>query len=54
VTNDHADNAVDLTADGVEAVIEANFEYKSWITVDGHAKINIKKLDLDLALNLST
>jgi len=54
LANDHADNGVELSAQNIEAVVDADFVYHSWLTVDGHAKINIKKLGLDLRLDLST
>ena len=54
INMEHATNGVELSAQGVSATISSDFSYKYFITVTGEIAIDVKKLGLDLEIDLDT
>lgn len=54
INMEHATNGVELAANGVTAVVKSDFQYKYWITVTGSLEIDIKKLGVDVEMDLLT
>ena len=54
INMEHATNGVELAASGVTSVIKSDFSYKYFITVTGQIEIDIKKLGIDIELDLQT
>merc|ERR1712166_1699250 len=50
---DHASNGAELLASQVTAQLEADFSYKYFITVGGHASVKVKKMSVDMEFDVS-
>jgi hypothetical protein len=53
LNTDHATNGAELIANEVTAVLTADFSYKYYITVSGSAKVNVKKMGIDMEIDVS-
>jgi hypothetical protein len=50
---DHANNGAELVATDVPATLSADFSYTYWITVGGTADVKIKKMAIDMEIDVS-
>merc|ERR1712166_1100005 len=53
LNTDHASNGAELLASQVTAQLEADFSYKYFITVGGHASVKVKKMSVDMEFDVS-
>lgn len=53
LNTDHTNNGAELKANQVTAVMTADFSYTYWITVGGSAKVNVKKMAIDMEIDVS-
>jgi hypothetical protein len=53
LNTDNANNGAELIASGVTADLTADFSYKYFITVGGSAHVKVKKMSLDMEIDVS-